>query len=349
MLNIIFPILSLAFTKGKIPSKAYTFKEEKYTGINQELVPMRIYYSSKYTHKTAILFLGASPDGEKHKALNCLAKMLTKFGYNVFMPRIPPLMNLDISNQNVDWMRYLYKMISSRADVNNKYITAIGISYGGGMLLKASLSKEMLEHPPKSIFLYGAGCNANTILNFITKGLFTYQDKEIKIDPHEWGLTVFFHHFIDDIEFGFDKKNIKEVIQLRIKNEKEKAANMLKQLNDSEYHITNSIISGKINNDVQAIVDNIIAKKSSYIESLSCKPICSQVLSKVFIFHGANDNMIPFTESIQLKELLPNANLIISYLFGHKGISGKQSLLFKFKEVMKLLRFFSKFDKYNAS
>ena len=347
-MSFFLSILSLIIKKGKIADADYTFNIEKYTGLDDTQVPMRIYYSRKYTYKTAILFLGASPDGEKHKAINYLAKILTKFGYNVFIPRIPPLMQLDISNKNVDWITYLYELIQSRQDVNSKYITAVGISYGGGMLLKASLNDKMIKNPPKSIFLYGAGCNTDTILNFITKGEFEHNGKVNKIEPHDWGLTVFFHHFMEDIDFGFDKKNIKEVIQLRINNKKAEAEERMKTLNDIEYNVANAIMTGNINHEVEQIVDHIINDKAQYIHDLSCKPICEKVATKTFIFHGANDNMIPFSESIQLNELLPNSHLFISYLFGHKGVSSKRSIFFKLKEGLRLLQFFAKFDKYNA-
>ena len=348
-MKFFFLIFSLIIKKGKISEKNYTLKKEEYKGIDNNNTPMRIYYSKRYTHKTAIIFLGASPDGEKHKALNYLAKALTHFGYNVFMPRIPPLMKLDISNQNVDWIKHIYQMVQSREEVNPNYIAAVGISYGGGMLLKASLDSKMKNPAPKSVFLYGSGCDVDTILKFITKGEFSHNGQIKKITPHEWGLTVFFHHFMDDIDFGIDKKNIREVIQLRINNEKEKSQEKLDLLKGKEFDIANSIVSGKIIPEVQDIVDKIIADKIDYIKDLSCKPICHKVSSKVFIFHGANDNMVPFTESIQLDQLISNSKLLISYLFEHKGLSSKSSILFKIKEAIKLLLFFYKFDKYHAS
>ena len=348
-MKFFFQILSLVINKGKVSENKYILQNEKYKGIDNRDTPMRVYFSKKYTHKTVILFLGASPDGEKHKALNFLARSLTHFGYNVYIPRIPPLMMLDISNRNIDWIQHIFQMIQSREAINVKNITAVGISYGGGMLLKASLNDKMKNPPPKSIFLYGSGCDVDTILKFITKGEFHFKGKKNKIKPHDWGLTVFFHHFMDDIDFGFDKKNIKEVIQYRIKNEKDKANEKLALLKGVEYKITNSIINGAIIPEVQKIVDRIIIDKKNYINELSCKPICHKVESKVFIFHGANDNMVPFTESIQLDQLINNSNLLISYLFEHKGLSSKSNIFFKIKEAIKLLSFFYKFDKYNAS
>ena len=339
----------IGFATKKIPKDKYKFIEETYLGPNNQEVPIRIYYSHKVTKKTIIIFLGASPDGEKHKAVNLLAKNLASLGYNVFIPRIPPLMQLNISNENVKWMRFIYNLIQKRKDVDKKNIIGFGISYGGGMLLKASLEKEFQNNPLKSAYLYGSGCNADTILKFITNGEFEINGQIEKIKPHDWGLTVFFHHFMNEIDFGFKKDKIKEVIQLRVNGNKEESNQKIKNLNDKEYNIVNAITSGYINDEVQKIVDEVLKNKSDYIKDLSCKKICQNIDMKVFILHGANDNMIPYTESIQLKKLLPNSELLISYLFEHKGISSKRNIFFKIKEVLRLIQFLAKFQRYNES
>ena len=342
-------ILSLIIKKGKISKKDYIFKQEEYEGLDNIQTPMHIYYCKKSTKKTIIIFLGASPDGENHKSVIFLAKIITQFGYNVFVPRIPPLMKLDISNKNVNWIVYLYDLISRRNDVDSQSISTLGLSYGGGMLLKACLDQKIKEKPPKSVFLYGAGCNATTILNFITNGKYEYNNQINQIKPHDWGLTVFFHYFMDYINFGFNKDNIKEVIQLRIDNHKLRAEQKLRELNNIEYNIANAIISGTINKEVQDIVNDTIKNQQDSIEDLSCRSICQYVKNKVFILHGANDNMIPFTESIQLNTLIPKSELLISFLFEHKGVASKRSIFFKFKESIKLVQFLYKFHKFNEN
>ena len=339
----------VGFGTKKIPQNKYKLSIEEYLGLDNNKIPMRIYYSYKSTKKTIIIFLGASPDGEKHVAVNLLAQNLSSLGYNVFIPRIPPLMSLNISNENVDWMRHIYNLIHKRKDVDSDNIIGFGISYGGGMLLKASLESEFLRNPLKSIYLYGAGCNAETILKFITKGEFEVQGNIVKIKPHEWGLTVFFHHFIDEIDFGFSNEKIKEVLQLRVENKKDESNKKIEELNNQEQNIAKSITTGKINQEVQKLVDQILKNKFNYIEDLSCKKICTDVKTKAFILHGANDNMIPYTESIQLDELLPNSELLISYLFEHKGIASKRNILFKIKELLRLIQFLAKFYRYNES
>ena len=143
----------VGFGTKKIPQNKYKLSIEEYLGLDNNKIPMRIYYSHKSTKKTIIIFLGASPDGEKHVAVNLLAQNLSSLGYNVFIPRIPPLMLLNISNENVDWMRHIYNLIHKRKDVDSNNIIGFGISYGGGMLLKASLESEFQRNPLKSIYL----------------------------------------------------------------------------------------------------------------------------------------------------------------------------------------------------
>jgi hypothetical protein len=154
---------------------------------------------------------------------------------------------------------------------------------------------------------------------------------------------------MDEIDFGFDKNRIKDVIQLRVNGQKEKSNQQIKLLNNKERNIVEAITTGNINSEVQRIVNQILKNKSEYIKDLSCKEACKNVRIKVFILHGANDNMIPYTESIQLDELLPNSELLISYLFEHKGISSKRNIFFKINEVVRLIKFLAKFQRYNES
>ena len=74
-----------------------------------------------------------------------------------------------------------------------------------------------------------------------------------------------------------------------------------------------------------------------------------QIDSKVFIMHGSNDSMVPFTESINLDKYLKNSSLFISYMYEHKEISTNRGILFKLKEIIKMILFFRGYFRYNES
>ena len=43
------------------------------------------------------------------------------------------------------------------------------------------------------------------------------------------------------------------------------------------------------------------------LNSISPKLWCKDVKQRVFVMHGANDNMVPYTQSVQLSKNIPNA------------------------------------------
>ena len=93
----------------------------------------------------------------------------------------------------------------------------------------------------------------------------------------------------------------------------------------------------------------MIQNEIATLQDLSPKYWCHKIQKKVFIFHGANDSMVPFTESIQLAESIPDSELLISYIYEHKEISTDKGMYFKLKEFMRMLHFFSKFYYYHEN
>ena len=63
----------------------------------------------------------------------------------------------------------------------------------------------------------------------------------------------------------------------------------------------------------------------------------------MFIIHGANDSMVPYTESIQLAEILPNSELFISHLYEHDELFTNRGVFFIFMEIIKFINFYAKF------
>ena len=65
--------------------------------------------------------------------------------------------------------------------------------------------------------------------------------------------------------------------------------------------------------------------------------------------HGANDSMVPYTESVKLGDNLPNNKLLISYIYEHKEISTNSGFITKLNELIRLEQFFAAYFRYNES
>ena len=133
-------------------NKSYAPKVEKrqYEGLNGICPPVKIIAPLKYRKKVIILYPGASPISEEHPQMEMLGIVLAQNGYRVFIPSIPPLKKLDISAINVEWFICFYQWLLDVYQLESQNVSMVGMSYGGGIMLKAYL--QLQEYIPPRIY-----------------------------------------------------------------------------------------------------------------------------------------------------------------------------------------------------
>jgi len=338
-------ILNLVqFNEDKINSIDY--KDEHYLGLNSEKTPVRIFYSKNKKAQSVIIFPGASPYAENHPGMIMLANALRNVGYNVFLPRIPNLKNLLIVKENVEWFSHCYKELLKHPQTSNK-IMVVGMSYGGANLLKASFEKRFTDNPPKSILSYGTYYSIETALNFFLTGEISYQNKLHKITPHEWGTIVIFYNFFKTIETDFNKEKITLLLKCRIEDKDDEVEKIKKALNSDERDLVDKILNGNIDQKIKNMILQMIDNNKDLLNYLSPKNWAENINIKTFIMHGANDSMVPFTESTMLASKIKNSQILISFLYEHREMSNDRGIFFKIKEILKMINFFALYFKFN--
>ena len=91
----------------------------------------------------------------------------------------------------------------------------------------------------------------------------------------------------------------------------------------------------------------MLTKNKDLLEYLSPNQWAHNIKNKTFIIHGANDSMVPFTESAFLAESIPHSKLLVSFLYEHREISTNRGMLFKIKEIFRMIKFFAHYFRYN--
>ena len=340
-------VKSLATFKEESISKIQ-YTDETYKGLDGSDTILRIFYTNKANPQSIIIFPGASPYAENHPGMIMLGSALRDAGYNVYLPRIPSLKNLILEKENIDWFAHCYQELASQRIKRKNDIMIVGLSYGGASLLRATLDPRMQSPKPKSILSYGTYYSISTALDFFMTGVIKYNDETYKITPHEWGPIVLFYNFIDTIETTYDKMKIKDILKYRIRDEHEQVKQKIKKLEDSkEKKLLENILTGVLTEEMKELVQMMIEKNDELLSYLSPENWISSIKDKVFIMHGANDSMVPFTESIYLDKKLDNSTLLISFLYEHREISTDRGILFKIKEFIKLIRFNAQYIRYN--
>ena len=89
----------------------------------------------------------------------------------------------------------------------------------------------------------------------------------------------------------------------------------------------------------------ILKDCSDQLEFFSPKFWCNNIPNNIFILHGTNDSLSPYTESVKLDKKLQSSNLLITRLFEHREISNKISFITKCRETINIYKFLSRYFK----
>ena len=228
-------------------------------------------------------------------------------------------------------------------------IAMIGTSYGGGIMLKAYLQFKSFLPLPKILMTHGTYADAESTLRFLITGEISNNGVQYKMTPHEWGIIVLFQNYLKNLDLDWDTIGVQEAINLQIQEKFEDRDKVISNLPRFQKNIVNSVLSGKRTAEIMVICQAILQNEVTTLQDLSPKYWCHNIQQKVFIFHGANDSMVPFTESIQLAEYIPDSELLISYIVEHNEISTNKGSYIKIKEFIRMVHFFSKFYYYNEN
>ena len=334
----------IKFNENKIDE--IKFSDESYKGLDGSNIILRVFYCKKNNSQSIIIFPGASPYAEEHPGMIMLGNALRNAGYNVFLPRIPNLKKLLLVKENVNWFSHCYEELLKHKAVNGK-VMVVGLSYGGANLLKASMNDAMVKNAPKSILSYGTYFSIDSALNFFVSGKITYQNKTYNIKPHEWGTIVLFYNFFKTIDTKYDKNKITNLLKYRIEDNDKKVKEFLEELNKEDKEFVTKILDGIINQEIKIIINQMLESNKKLLEYLSPDKWAMNIQNKVFVIHGANDSMVPFTESVYLAKTIPNSKLLISFLYEHREISTDRGILFKLKELIKMVMFFAYYFRFN--
>ena len=313
-------------------SSEFQFESSHYELEDGEKVPLRIYHP-KITGRTpaVILYPGASPTGEKHEIVNLVAIGLSKIGFRVFLPRLPNLMKIMLGPDSVEHIIKSFEQIYSREDILKKQIVAIGFSFGGSLLIKACTDKR-INGLPAVVLSYGSYFDIRNSLRFVLTGKYHNGAQDMRIEPHEWGKVVFFYNYLDHVQGQFDKKKVKSYLYSLVQENDSETKAIYSSLNkDDKWFV--DLIHKDENNELLKLVEGAFETiDEEPAQLLSPRYFIDDINFPVYLIHGANDNMIPYTEteafSKTLEEKQKVVYTIISHLYTHSGVVGQSLMKF---------------------
>jgi acetyl esterase/lipase len=317
---------------------------DQYPHGDEGQMPYKVYRPmARAVAPAIVLYHGATPYGEGHPALDQLARALAHVGLLVFVPRLPRLQAVLIDETNLHSMIIFYRFIQGDERIVPGCISVAGTSFAGGLLLKALIDPLMQHPPPKAVLAYGSYCDLETTLRFVLTGRLEENGTETSVEPDRWAQVIFFYNYLNHIPGDFDRQALAEVLDYYIQDQVEQGDAARDQLRIPERRIADLILTPG-NPESTALAEEVLQHARSVLQDLSPSNFHSQIQFPFWVLHGRNDLMVPYTEALALKQLLPGqVHMYVTNLYSHRDLGTGSQLWRTVRDMVGLIVYFGRF------
>lgn len=258
--------------------------------------------------RATLLVSGVHPDGIEDARLVSLARELAATGVVVLAPEIEDLIHYRITSRVTDTIEEVARWMSTRPDMfGPSRIGVIGVSFSGGLSIVAA-GRPSVRDRIAYVLSFGGHGNLPRVLRYLCTG------EGAPPPPHDYAVAVVLHQAAelavpadqvaplrDAIEAflaasavnRLDPEHAKLLyadVRARQLTLPEPSATLLKYVNDR---------------DVAALGARLVPYLGQLGQDPALSPDRSPVpTAPIYLLHGANDRVIPATESVRLAEHL---------------------------------------------
>ena len=317
---------------------------EHYPHGEEGLLPYRVYRPlARSVAPALVIYHGATPHGEEHPDLDNLARALSHIGLIVFVPRLPRLKAVIIDESNLDSITTFYHYIQGHERVCPGNISVAGTSFAGGLLLKALLDEDMHLPPPRAVLLFGTYCDLETTLRFILTGYVIEEGVEVTVEPDRWGQVIFFYNYLEYIPRSFNREAVRKMLGYYVLDQVAEGDEARGRLPARERRIADLILTPG-NPESSALAEEVLQHVRPLIEKLSPSRFHSRIYFPFWVLHGHSDTMVPYTEALALKRLMPRqVRLYVSIRYGHKQLGCESSFWRSLRDMVGLVVYLGRF------
>jgi pimeloyl-ACP methyl ester carboxylesterase len=277
--------------------------------------------------------------------MNLLAADLARMGVRAFIPELPVLKQALVREETLPRIRRTFVQVASRPDVRADRIIMAGFSFAGGLVLKASTEPEVT---PTAVLSYGSYFDLESSLRYFLSGYARFPGVTIRIRPHEYARAVFFWNFLDQMAVDLDTGSLRQCMNWFINDQQDRARSFARGLGAAEQRFAQSAFDPEDPEGIR-MAEKIMPRIRGQLRSLSPKYFLDRITVPVFLVHGVNDTMVPYTETLAMAHALAQAgkphDVYISGIYSHSEAEKRRAVAL-FREIRDLIRSLNKMLTY---
>lgn len=282
--------------------------------------------------------------GRKHPSLDRFARALAASGAAVLVPDLPEWRRLQVAPQpTVDTIKAAVLELDSRGITAPGRIGVMGFSFGATQALVAA-TDPALEGHVAGIAAWGGYGDMRRVARFMFLGEHELDGEQYRMDPDPYGRWILAGNYLTLLpEHREDTALAEAVLGLAVEAgrtavmswspatdpAKEQARSVLIERQRAVFDLvapaTGVVLDGDQRSRLRALVERTIEAALRHEPLLDPTPFLARVPVPVFLAHGRDDRLIPWTEMVRLERAIPPERVdysgitsLFSHSFGEK-------------------------------
>jgi predicted esterase len=268
-------------------------------------------YHPRAPRAAVLLVHGLSPAGNRHPELVRLARVFARQGFTVLVPRFEGLAMFHLSGREIDEIKAALAELRRRSGA----VAVAGFSFGAGPALVAAAETEGLAW----VGSFGGYADLRNVVVYLTTGVHTFQNHRYagRVEEYNrWKLAALLTPFVQDER---DRQRVERIASRGLANPSSDVGTLVAELGPSGRAVMN-LVRSQQEDRTRELLDRLSPGALAELARLSPIAVVQRLRTRLLIAHGADDDSIPFTESLRLAEAAgPRARVVVLQTFHHTG------------------------------
>ena len=300
---------------------------------------------------------GVTVPGRSHDVLQRFARALASSPAVVFTPEIPAwsALNLD-PERSLPTVQSAVLEVGNHPAVDPDRVGVIGFSFGSPQALIASTSPA-LEGKLRAVVGFGGYCDLARVLAFLFGGWHEWQGEERYQRPDPYGRWIVGANYLTEVPEWSSFHDLRDTLkELAVLAGQRRIASW-----DPAYDPVKNELASKLPDNQRALFRRFAPPANERVDRGEAERIANAILSvmrsrapkmdpvpwlqgvstPVHLIHGRSDALIPFTETLRMRERLLDHTTVkatVTRLFAHSAVEDPLGPVDHVREQLALAR-----------
>jgi pimeloyl-ACP methyl ester carboxylesterase len=290
-----------------------------------------LYLSPEKPLAGILLLPGAAEKGKDDPRLLAFANSLARARFAVLVPDFESYRSLKVNSEDIRRTADAFAWLANRPDLApGRRAGIFSFSYASGPAILAALQPQAAGRVA-FIMAVGGYHNVRDVLTFFTTGYHRDGERWLYREPNSYGKWVFVLSNLERLSDPGDQRLFREAAERKLKDVNAPVGDLTERLTPEGKRVL-SFVENRDRSRAQQLIEELPAAIKNDINALDlARYDLTRLKTRFILVHGYDDDIIPYTQSIDLAKNLPPKQTRLYLVNGLQHVDLKPGILDKYR------------------